>query len=256
MTIPQHFEHLNQYYDKVYILTLPRLTDRMEHCKQILDGLNYEFFYGIDKSSTSIQEATQKGIYSKKAYQEFYKKPEEISLGMLCCALGHTKIYESIIKNGFQKTLILEDDAVLKISSLEYFPQMMRELPTNWELVYLGYEKHEVLDWKAKINQYFLTLFPHHTQLKLNRKIFSNYYPVNISTHIAKAGFHDCTHAYAVTLEAAKKMLQLQQPVKFHPDNLLSYMICNNKLNGYIVQPKLFDQLSAFAHKINSMTED
>ncbi len=252
----EYFKYLNQYYDKIYILTLPRLTARIENCKKIFAGLNFEFFYGIDKLNTSLEELSLKNIYDLKDYQTIYKKPATMPLGMLCCSLGHVGIYESIIKNGYKKTLILEDDAFPIETSMQYFSQVMNELPANWELVYLGYEKNEQKGLKEKIKTIFYSLFPFHTKLNLNRKIYSNFYPEKISSHIAKAGFHDCTHAYAITLEAAKKLLQQQQPVKFHPDNLLSFMICSNLLNGYIVRPKFFNQLSAFTHQTESLTSD
>ena len=41
----------------------------------------------------------------------------------------------------------------------------------------------------------------------------TNFYPQKITSHIYKAGYHDCTHAYAITQSAAQKLLQLQQPI-------------------------------------------
>jgi hypothetical protein len=43
------FRLLNEYYDKIYVLSLPRLTQRIEHIKRTLSGLNFEFFFGVDK---------------------------------------------------------------------------------------------------------------------------------------------------------------------------------------------------------------
>ena len=248
------FQYLNEYFDKIVVLTLPSLTDRIDYFKKTFEGLNYEFFYGIDKETTSLDKLKEEGLYSTKIFREFYKKPSEISTGMLCCSLGHLKIYEYIIEKGFQKTLILEDDAVPIVEELAKFPAIIKELPENWELLYLGYEKNERPGIKEKLNRFLLTNFPYHAQLKLSRQIFRHYYPVPLSANIAKAGFHDCTHAYAVTREAAGKLLQYNKPVRFHPDNLLSYLNCTGQLNGYISRHKLFNQLSAFVNKFNSLT--
>jgi glycosyl transferase family 25 len=213
------FQYLNEYYDKILVLSLPRLADRIEQLKKNLAGLNYELFTGIDKQDVSLAELKARGFYSTERYRDFYKKPTEISLGMLCCSLGHVKIYEHIIQNGYQKTLILEDDAVVIPGALQHFPSIVKELPRDWELLYLGYEKNEEYGIREKIKRFIYQLFPTHSQLNLTRSIYSRYYPIPVSDHIAKAGFHDCTHAYAITLDGAKKLLQYQQPVGFHPDN-------------------------------------
>lgn len=238
------------------MLSLPRLTDRIEHIKKTLDGLNFEFFFGVDKQYVSLEELKKQGLYITEYYQQFYKKPREISLGMLCCSLGHLKIYETIVENNYQKTLVLEDDALPILESLDFFSRIIAELPDEWDILYLGCEKNEITGIREKFKQVLYMAFPYHSQLKLTRQIFANYYPVNISQHIAKAGFHDCTHAYAITLGAAKKLIREQKPVRFHPDNLLSYMAGTGQLKAYVARPKLFNQLTAFVNQQDSLTAD
>ncbi|MES1198174.1 MAG: glycosyltransferase family 25 protein [Chitinophagaceae bacterium] len=252
----ENFKKMNEYYDKIYVLSLPRLTERIAYINNALKGLNFEFFFGTDKQTISMTDMKQRGLYSTSQYQRFYKRPKEISLGMLCCSLGHLKIYQDIVRNNYKRTLILEDDVLPLEEGLNHFSHIIHELPSDWQLLYLGYEKNENYGILQKIKQLIYKIFPRHSQLKLSRKIFSRYYPVDISAHIAKAGFHDCTHAYSITLEAAKKLIQQQQPIRFHADNLLSYMICNGQLQAYIAKPKVFNQLSAFANKIDSLTSD
>jgi glycosyl transferase, family 25 len=252
----QYFQPLNEFYDKIYVLTLPRLTDRIAYINKTLRGLNFELFFGVDKLKVSLEGLKHEGIYSTEAYREFYKKPAEIPLGMLCCSLGHLQIYENIVQNGYSKTLILEDDAMPVQNGLAHFSTIIQELPTDWELLYLGYEKNEANGVKERVKKLVYTLFPFHSQLKMTPQLYSHYYPVRISKHIARAGFHDCTHAYSVTLEGAKKLLKLRRPVRFHPDNLLSYMTGTERLKSYIVKPKLFNQLTAFVNQMDSLTSD
>ena len=252
----QHFEQLNKYYDKIYVLSLSRLTERIDYINRALNGLRFEFFFGVDKQTVSLDELKQQGLFSQEQYELFYKKPKEIPLGMLCCSLGHLKIYEHIIENNFAKTLILEDDAVPVLDELNKFSVIIKELPDNWDLFYLGYEKNEKLKLKQKMNRLLLTTFRHHAQLKLTRDVFKNYYAVPVSPHISKAGFHDCTHAYAITVEGARKALAAGRPVRFNPDNLLAWLNCTGKMNGYVSTNKLFNQLSAFSNKGISLTVD
>jgi glycosyl transferase family 25 len=252
--MPNQFQPLNEYFDKILVLTLPRLTERMQDFRRVFDGLNYDFFYGLDKQDTSLELLKQKGEYDTAAYRGFYKKPADISLGMLCCSIGHLMMYEYIVANNIQHTLIFEDDAVPLPEHLDRFPVIVKELPAGWDVLYLGYEKNERLGLRERVKRSVSMLWPNHAQLHMNRKLFGSYYPKPVSAHIAKAGFHDCTHAYAITLEGARKLLQHRRPVRFHPDNLISYAIGMGQINGYICRPKLFSQLSAFAGDVDSLT--
>jgi glycosyl transferase, family 25 len=247
------FSALNAFFDKIFILTLPRLKDRIDNFTRELQGLNYEIFYGVDKEEISMESMKQKGIYDSAAYTSIYKKQADMNPGMLCCSLGHVKIYESIIANKYNRVLILEDDVFPLSENLPLFPQLTAELPEDWEVFYLGYEGNEIFGWKQTVKRLYYLTFPFHTSLRLSRAIFSNYYPRPLSKYIARAGFHDCTHAYGVTLEGAKKLLQQQTPVVYNADNLLSYAIALEKIKGYISMPKLFNQRTA-RYEIRSLT--
>ena len=247
------FTPLNAFFDKVYILTLPRLKDRIALFTHELEGLNYEIFYGVDKETVSMESLKQQGIYSTAAYTGIYKKQADMNPGMLCCSLGHVKMYESIIDNQYQKVLILEDDVFPLSENLSLFSRMVTELPNDWEIFYLGYQGNEVFGWKQMLKRMCYMAFPAHASLRLSREIFANYYPRTLSPHIARAGFHDCTHAYAVTLEGAKKLLLQQVPVAYNADNLLSFTIATQKAKGYIGRPKLFDQRTT-KQEIGSLT--
>jgi glycosyl transferase family 25 len=57
-----------------------------------------------------------------------------------------------------------------------------------------------------------------------------------------RAGFHDCTHAYALTLETAKQLIDAQTPVKYRSDNLLTSLVLNGKLIAFISKFQFFHQ--------------
>ncbi|MDF2189624.1 glycosyltransferase family 25 protein [Paraflavitalea sp. CAU 1676] len=248
------FSTINAWFDKIYILTLERLTDRIALFKQELEGLNYEVFYGVDKETISLQSMKADGIYNDVAYRNIYSKRADMSAGMFCCSLGHVKMYESILAHGYDRVLILEDDAFPVNENLSLFPAITEALPNDWEVFYLGYEGNETFGWQQKIKRLLYMSFPSHASLHLSRKIYSNYYPRPLSAQIARAGFHDCTHAYAVTREGARKLLQKQTPVFYNADNLLAFAIANDELRGYISRPKLFNQRTAFVHTMHSLT--
>ncbi len=248
------FQELNLYYDKIFVLSIPRLTQRIARIRDQLTGLEYELFYGIDKSMISREILETDGTYNDLAYKKHYKKPISMNLGMICCALGHAKIYEEIINKGYKRTLILEDDIIVNTANLPQFNDIVSELPADWDLFYLGYEKNESYGFREKIKQGFYRVFPTHAQLKLTGSIYKHFYARPFSQHINIAGFHDCTHAYSITLNAAKKLLKMQQPVIFNPDNLLAIATATGQLKSYIGIPKLFQQSSAFNKNFESLT--
>jgi glycosyl transferase, family 25 len=77
---------------------------------------------------------------------------------------------------------------------------------------------------------------------KYSHKTIGNLYPKRVSKHLYTAGYHDCTHAYGLTLSAAQKLVQLQQPISFVADNLLAYAVTNELVKGYITLPKIINQ--------------
>src|SRR5690606_26996338 len=178
------FNFLNQFYDKIYVLSLPRLQNRVDYINSTLEGLNFEFFWGVDRENTSVEQLKNALLYCPDTYQQFYKKPLEMHIGMLCCSLGHLQIYEHIVNNNIGKTLILEDDAIPQLANLIYFPEIINELPADWELFYLGYEKNEMHGNKEKIKKTIYQLLNNHSQLKFSREMYKNFYPESIGKYL------------------------------------------------------------------------
>lgn len=162
--------------------------------------------------------------------------------GELACALSHRMVYEAMIKNNWDKVLILEDDVLPLYENLVLLPEVLNELPANWELVYFGYLKNEKVTVGLKVKQALYKIQSLLGLMTWSYKMISNMLPKLYSTHLKKAGFHDCTHAYAITLSGAKKLLAAQTPVVYRADDLLSHIILKGELNAFVTEPKFFDQ--------------
>jgi glycosyl transferase, family 25 len=120
----------------------------------------------------------------------------------------------------------------------------LAQLPKTWQLLYLGYEKNDTFNFTKKLKSLWYQIFPKHVLLKLLPKQYKKYYAKPLTQNIWHSGFHDCTHAYAITLNAAKQLIKMQTPVTFKSDTLLSFAVSLGSIEGYIAKPKLFDQLS------------
>lgn len=245
MNEPQtFFTALNSFFDCIYVITLQRATDRHQHIKKELAGLRYELFYGKDKLEFNVEELKRQNIYNEDLAKLHHRYGKPMPAGMIGCSWSHAEVYKTIVNEGHRKVLILEDDVVIDKSKTALWPQALHELPADWELLYLGFAEKEKAPPFA-----FLKKAVYHVQRALGALNYShatirNLYPKKISPHLYRAGYHDCTHAYGLTLRGAEKLLDLQTPISFFPDNLLAHAVTNRIVTGYIVLPKLINQQS------------
>ena len=243
MSIPLNIsKYLEQQFDKIFVVSVPRFTDRHERVKKNLEGLTFDFFWGADKLELDYDAAKTNGIYDEQKAKKLQRQGKALNLGEIACSLSHRLIYAEMVKNNWKKVLILEDDVLPIAEILAELPAALDELPDNWELVYLGYLKHEKVTTPLKTKQFFYKILSALGLMAWSYKMVSNLLPKPFSIHLKKAGFHDCTHAYAVTLQAAKKLLAAQTPVVYRADDLLSATIMKGELNAFVTDPKFFDQ--------------
>ena len=233
---------LQLYFDKIFVVSLPRFTGRHQQVEQRLQGLNFDFFWGVDKLQMDNEEVRSNGTYDEQRAKKLQRQGKALNLGEVACSLSHRNVYEWMIKNNWKKILILEDDVLPLYNNLNLLPGVLNELPADWELVYLGYLKHENVNTNLKVKQFFYKILSRLGLMKWNYTMIKNLLPRPYSSHLKKAGFHDCTHAYAISLEAAKKLISAQTPVVYRADDLLSATILKGELNAFITDPKFFDQ--------------
>jgi glycosyl transferase, family 25 len=233
---------LQQYFDKVFVVSVPRFTERHKQLEKHLEGLTYDFFWGADKLKLDYNTAKTDGTYDELKSKQLQRQGKALNLGEIACSLSHRMVYEEMVKHNWQKVLILEDDILPLYNNLAQLSAALNELPANWELVYLGYLKHENVTVALKRKQIWYKILSWFRLMKWTYKMVNNLLPKPYSPHLKKAGFHDCTHAYAVTLQAAKKLLAAQTPVVYRADDLLSSTIMKGELEAFVTEPKFFDQ--------------
>lgn len=233
---------LEQFFDKTVVVSVPRFTDRHKKVKEQLQGLSFDFFWGADKLKLDERALKEEGTYDAEQAKKNQRQGKTLNPGEIACSLSHRMLYEEMIKQQWKKILVLEDDVLPLIDNMTALPQALQELPQDWELVYLGYLKHEKVTAGLKAKQFFYKILSGLGLMQWSYTMVSNLLPKPFSKHLKKAGFHDCTHAYAITLSAAKKLLAAQTPVVYRADDLLSSTIMKGGLNAFVTEPKFFDQ--------------
>ena len=243
MKIPNStISFLEKYFDRIFVITLERATDRQEKVKERLEGLTYEFFYGVDKHTLSWEKVNEEGIYDDKRARHLNRYSKGMILGHIACSLSHRKLYEHIVARQYNRVLIFEDDAVPLMDTEHILPDSVKELPEDWEVVYFGYDRNETATPALKRKQAFYKILSHLRLMKMTPLMVSNLLPKPYSAHLQQAGFHDLLHAYGISLSACKKLIPAQTPVVFNADPLISHLVMNGEIRAFITRKKLFTQ--------------
>ncbi len=238
------FEHINAFFDKIYIVTIARATERHEKIKLHLQGLDYEFLYGVDRKDLIEEQLIKDGIYSKQLAQKHHLWNQPMLSGQIACSWSHKKVYELQVKHQYNRVLILEDDVIIHQVGIDLFPAMLKELPDDWEMLYFDYHKRIDDDNAARLRKIIYNVQHVFGRNNWTPHMIKHLYAKPFSTHLKKAGYHEYTSAYALTLTAAQTLLKLQTPISFIADNLLGYAITNQLVKGYLTVPRLFEQES------------
>lgn len=241
-TISEINSILQTHFDKVLVVTVPRFKERHERVKQRLQGISFDFFYGTDKNDLTEEFLSKNYKYDKKntLAPGYYFKP--MNTGEIACSLSHRMVYQAMVDHNWKKVLVLEDDAVPDHEQLAKLGDCLQELPADWELFYLGYLKNEKITTGRKIQQLWYSVMAGLGLSKIPLKMIRKMLPVNFSKHLWKAGFHDCTHAYALNLSGAKKLVAAQTPVGYRADNLLSALTLKGELKAFASKTFLVNQ--------------
>jgi glycosyl transferase family 25 len=236
------FNLLNSFFDKIYVLTIPSAKERQQEFARTMNGLKFHFFYGIEKQNLDHADLQQTGVYDDELAKEKQRYEKSMTIGEIACAIGHRKIYEDIVANNVKKALIFEDDVFPLRENIQFIPQILASLPTDWNVLFFDYDKNEKkvpLKQTVYHVQHFLGF------LKWNHTVIKNLFPRGVNEYWKTAGYHDFADAYAITNEAARKLVELQTPLSVVADNLLANAVTKEYLKGYISVPKLFAQRSA-----------
>ena len=205
MRIPDHIcDFINHYFDKIFIITVERAVERQMQVSDHLRGLNYDFFFGVDKRHLTIESLEAENIYDETLAREYNRHGKSMVIGHIACALSHRRLYQHILKMGYENVLIFEDDAVPFFGNLDELPATLLELPSSWELLYLGYAKYEQISVKTLQKQKIYRVMSRLKLIKFTPTMVENLLPRPFTEHLSHAGLHDLSHAYCVTKTAAK----------------------------------------------------
>lgn len=240
---PADFSEINNYFDHVYVLTIVGAEDRQGPLVESLKGLDWEFFYGVNKQDISIEKVIEQGDYDEQRHLEIKRSNRVMNLGEIACAMSHRAICQDVVDNNYERVLILEDDVLPVYQNLSTFIAAADELPADWELLMLGYygEKTPTLKYKIQTNVYlmyhYLHLFNwHKVSVEWIKKLCVAPYKTRLYTMGKLLG----GHAYAVSRRGARKFIDYQTPVVIQSDRVPIYYDGFVAGKAFAVKEKVF----------------
>jgi glycosyl transferase family 25 len=182
--------------------------------KQLNDfNLEHEFISNHGKESLTYED--------KKMFRNINNA--EISL-----VLHHIECYKRIVQDDIDYALILEDDAILCNNFKEILKNYIKELPSDWDMLFIGDGCGFHIDNKLLIQ---------------NKHIYKKDIVPDGQTH---EGATRCTDSYLITNKCAKiitEKLKLPNYTIIVPaDFWLNCVIRNNNFNVYWSEPTIVTQ--------------
>jgi GR25 family glycosyltransferase involved in LPS biosynthesis len=173
---------------KKFVINLKQRPERLNaffaNCPFPRDEV--EVVYGFDGQHPCEEDPREQELF----HQNFVF----INPGIRGCFLAHLRIYREIVDKGFDYAFIMEDDAIFCDHFLEKFHQVVREIPNDASLVYIG----------GRFQENFL---------------MKSCYAIPATEHIVQTKFISwkrwngvnqdrTTHAYIISNACAKKLLK------------------------------------------------
>jgi glycosyl transferase family 25 len=125
---------LNTYLDRIFVLNLPRSTERRRHIVRSFARLgiwNYEFVEAVDGSALDIDQLHRGGHVLRDDY-----KDRELTPGEIGCNFSHQKAWTTGRDRGFERFMVCEDDVAFSDDSDGVARRFLNEVPDDWDILH------------------------------------------------------------------------------------------------------------------------
>ena len=235
---------LHDFHDHRYVLTTEKNTDRHESLEKELNGWDLELFFGVDKSTVTLEQLERDGLYSEEKARKTDRSGKPMTTGHVCCSLGHRLIYEKFLETDADRVMIFEDDVQSIAVPDEMLSSALESVPEDAEMIYWGWQGGETRPPHAAIKQGIYHIQHSLGLLRYNHTMIRNLYRRPYNEQFSLAGKHFCAHAYTLNRSGAQKLIDWQTPIILNADNAIMYAILNGDLRAYISHTQFFTQAS------------
>ncbi|MEO8733979.1 MAG: glycosyltransferase family 25 protein [Flavobacteriales bacterium] len=217
--------------------------ERKRTIKAALDrlGVDFSFFdatMGADLSAAQLAAAydEQGALHHKTISRRMH--PSNIG-----CSISHQRVYAHIVDHAWPSAVVLEDDARPLQENFTGLTEVIAELPTDRDLLYLGFRGHRHAPLLFPLRRYLYhplarLLFPKKYRLTVAET--SRLYLRPFSKRLYRAGYHQGSHAYAISAKGARIVMQHTAKITAPADAILATLVIEGKLNAFTLKQNLF----------------
>ena len=201
-------------FDKIYVINLEHRKDRWEKIQEqfakndisMTNVIKWKAVNGKDLSNDQLYHYTSKLCY-------YF-----CNAGIVGCFLSHLSIWQDVVKNKYNKVLILEDDVQFTYN-IKQLNTLIKSTPKDWDINFLG-------SYGSSIDPNVCTFTT--TSNKL------------VAPNIIDPCWITGAHAYMINYNSAKKLVNILPKVYYHVDFCMTSK--NNGLKIYAQYPPIIKQ--------------
>lgn len=133
---------MDTYFDKIYIINLKESTDRKKTIDEqmVKFGItNYVFEQAISGKDINLDEFKNNNLWAYPGNSicnincSCTGKGHELHINQIALHSSHYNIWKDIIKNDYNKCLILEDDCIFT-ENINFFEKIICDIPETWKM--------------------------------------------------------------------------------------------------------------------------
>jgi GR25 family glycosyltransferase involved in LPS biosynthesis len=236
---------------KVFVISLRKSSDRRTHMTNLLNtlGVSFEFFDAFD----GLALPSDAPAYDADAWLKNNGTP--MTPGELGCAMSHRAIYERMVTDNIPEALILEDDVVIDPALVPILSDKSFINSVHYDWLQIDYfrvglpflrawMKGSIIQIRRKPSfiWYALAKAPVIIAMSIYEKLRELYRRIRGPAIISFYRPLYLASAYIVTLDGAKKLIQIQTPVSQPSDRAPNTTIKQGQFVMKALSPQLAHQ--------------
>lgn len=247
---------MNKFFDNIFVINLYDNKKKWEKVKKQFNNRNIkvERFVAIDGRCKN--EGKLGCLDKKKTFELSFdvdiinpEHPLKTLIPATSLTIGTVILLRAQVKNKWKHMLLCEDDIELVRGFESKFKKGIKELPGDWDLLYLGCGNlcgNNGISWnKSSYNKYLSTMskvtdIEYYVHYKDDLRTPCDDGCRKIGKYISVTDEPGGTWCYAYSLKGAKKILKLiGRNVGEHIDEIIKQNVIDGKLKAYSFDPPI-----------------